>query len=353
MSPLASSPSQPKYPLIQGASTYNYAAANVDKIYDRLFENSAEFQKTLETPDNPNPLSSPRAVGIINQADKDLLVSPEVKQWFIDVCQNPKRREPTPENAIPKGIIAILTRLRCLWPTELLLPVFDLMRIVSLHFKGAETFCKEPTDSGAQPSEGAQVVHAPLSIVTLFKQFVIPPLGEDVSSQSGKLPPKAGAKLMTGRIAVNLFATTHGAQFITGSSHISLFIEGALSLIREKFPQLIQTGACLLQNIIITLGSEKESTNILTENGIRELSVAIKQQYLLLSTSQTSPSLDTITVLLKVFGVLLVDNEVAVAIFHTLPEDTICSTELDLIRKSPNYETPSKIAGEICDILEL
>ena len=357
LSNIMNPPVQPDYlyPHIQGASIYHYEALNIDKVYERLFANGDQYKQLLE---DPGQKLSP--AGVIQDADKALLTNPQIKQWFIDICKQPQKRFPTPENAIPKGIIGFLTRMRCTWPQDLLLPVFDLLRVVSLHHKGAETICKEPSlpqpdSAAADGAPKAPVVHAPLSIVTLFKEYVNHSVVSDSPNpESTKLPPKAGAKLMCGRIAVNLFATPNGAKFITDPARLPLFVEGALSLLNESYPVLIQAGACLLQNITITEAAEKENVAELNESGVSALSLAIKTEHAKFVSAKSAGvprSVDTLVVLTKALGVLLFENEIGTALFSSLDPETSCQQELEEINKSTDVGDAAAIAGEIGAIL--
>lgn len=161
---------------------------------------------------------------------------------------------------------------------------------------------------------------------------------------------------MCGRMAVNLFGNEIGTKYITDDKRVDFFINGAVSLINEPYPYLIQAGCCLLQNICIVLSSSKDSKELLNEIGVSALSQSVKKEYNRLKASETSgpvPQSDTLIMLLKVLGVLLNNNDIGIAIFSTLPEETGIVNEITEISKHSGWTDASAIAKEICSILGL
>ncbi|KAA6397196.1 MAG: hypothetical protein EZS28_007276 [Streblomastix strix] len=185
--------------------------------------------------------------------------------------QNPD--EDDGRNGIPKGLMSPLTRIRCTWKGPLLLPLLDMLRVLVLHPSGAEMVCRGCICSQQQEMSS----YAPLSIIKLFHELAMSEeddvlikeiakvedaewqlnneeMGQSFCScwmsilkqgnqnDSSKDPlnslqkssnqlPSDNIRLMCIRIAVNLFKTQLGSQFVSAGQHLSFFLAIAIRMI--------------------------------------------------------------------------------------------------------------------------
>lgn len=373
--PASSSSAPSPFPIITASKVFLYETASFDRIVAKLIENADAYAKS-------HPSLSPSdllAQGILNSNDYAFLKSAQLRDFLTSLLTTPASRSPPSSNPtgphplpILPSLLPLLRRIFSTWSREqsvltttsasasaqLLLPAIDLLRIVCLHSEGAACVCNS---SGGDN---------PLYIFNVFRTgfYTAPSSGTSPASTSAtSLPPASDAlRLMSARMAVNLFATPIGTAFVMSASqtlpaafahtyagsdpappNVTYFLTLAGNLIqKDNVPFLRQVAACLIHNIAVSLRASEASSSpsadehertheLLNEYCVKILGNEITKEnarrkavekVLAKAGDKKDPKdvkdvkdrEDTLTVFLKALGVILLDNDVAEVTFASL-----------------------------------
>ncbi|KAH7825144.1 putative PPPDE peptidase domain [Monocercomonoides exilis] len=392
-------------------SSVGYSSSVVSENYKPFPSNpaSASFYP-------PSKALAPQNPGILTFQDRNFLNSLQVRSFFESVSTNYVRRETI---SLPSGLVSIVTRLRCCWPAELLPPVLSLLRILALHSKGCIPLCKDPPSSEITAFDSSKVsfasedntseifhsevtklpLHAPLSVLELFRQFVLPIISSSLSSpqycsassissspfpSSGSsssfphstIPFSSSSRKLTkaeltlcvicGQIVVNLISTPSGAKYLVSPNRCSFFLSVASSMVDfYSVAPLQQVGACIIHNIAMLLDSEKRTNQALCEVAIPSLCNAIidehhrifhkEEESKTMQMSRKSEtedcSTETLEMLLKTLGVCCIGNDVGVKVIRVLHGVVSFVPLIVKLKDEQHYEPIQKLAIELLSLV--
>ncbi|KAK2964981.1 hypothetical protein BLNAU_282 [Blattamonas nauphoetae] len=356
-------------------SLYIYETADLDQLISRFMRNAELLEKAM-TDQNKAYISRPskdpsqpqfvRNPMLLSSSEKESMKSKDTHNLLSRILQDKENRN---LYHVPEQLINLLQRLRITWPLDFILPVIDVLRIISLNKLGCERLC---VPRFAPPDQTGTAKPNRLSILGLMDNYVIEVMDKLINPADGQVSKTvASVIVMTMRICVNMCGSEMGVAFLTNPEYLLSFLDVGCWMIRQsQAPSIQQVGACFLHNIAIVMDQRRSSIPQLYQNCTVELARSIIYQAQVANTpAEVSPAMNNslsysaftlapgnnvdsvLIALLLALGIILYNNEPAQQSIRSLPEQESLAPALrHIVEQSFFTQSAKELANQLLQV---